>query len=309
MAKHGGVFISHISSEAPIADALKTYLKRCFGLGSPVFVSSDYDSISTGDEWYRAIVAGILDARAVVVLLSKYSVDARWINFEVGLALGASVRVFPLTIRHISAGDVPPPLSQLHVRNLADPLAVEGLIQAIAEVTESSIMQMDDAKAFVAGVAQIEDSLPVKSLRMEPLLERQVSGLVVRFQISNTGNRDVELIELEVAIPEAVIDPNWRPPRVPFALTTESRMIGKDKYLVLWEQPLEGGRPPEYGGFRTLPRIISPHWSPRLSGLLKIPIRQDVGLPERWSIRYKIVARDTYTEPGEVDLGRIRFLE
>jgi hypothetical protein len=53
-----GIFISHIGDEAPVADALKAYLMRCFGPSLQVFVSSDYDSIATGEEWYRAIVRG-----------------------------------------------------------------------------------------------------------------------------------------------------------------------------------------------------------------------------------------------------------
>ena len=106
-----GVFISHIADEAPVADALKAYLVRCFGASLPVFVSSDYNSIATGKEWYRAIIGGIRAAGVVVVLLSRYSVDRRWINFESGLTLGANIRMLPLTIRGFHPGDVGLPLS------------------------------------------------------------------------------------------------------------------------------------------------------------------------------------------------------
>jgi hypothetical protein len=118
MPSNKGVFISHIADEAPVADALKAYLKRCFGQAFRVFVSSDYESIATGEEWYRAITSGIMNADVVIVLLSRYSVDRRWINFESGLALGAGVKVLPLTIRGFSPGDVGLPLSQLHLRTL-----------------------------------------------------------------------------------------------------------------------------------------------------------------------------------------------
>jgi hypothetical protein len=69
MKSNKSVFISHIVDEAPVADALKTYLIRCFGQGFPVFVSSDYDSTATGEEWYRAILGAIRAASVVVVLL------------------------------------------------------------------------------------------------------------------------------------------------------------------------------------------------------------------------------------------------
>jgi hypothetical protein len=75
MESSRSIFISHIADEAPVADALKTYLMRCFGQRFSIFVSSDYDSIATGEEWYRAIVNAIRSASAVVVLLSRDSID------------------------------------------------------------------------------------------------------------------------------------------------------------------------------------------------------------------------------------------
>jgi TIR domain len=118
MPKCGGVFISHITDEAPVADGLKVYLQRCFGPALPVFVSSDYVSIPTGDEWYRAILGGVMETDLFIVLLSRDSIDRRWINFEAGLAIGAKRRVVPLTIRGLASGDVGLPLSQMHLRSL-----------------------------------------------------------------------------------------------------------------------------------------------------------------------------------------------
>lgn len=136
------VFISHITEEAPVAEAIKAYLKRCFGQTFSVFVSSDYDSIQTGEEWYRAIVDGILGARAVIVLLSRYSVDQPWINFEAGVAVGAKKSVLPVWIRSLPPVQVPSPLAGLQVQESCDHGAASSLART-APVLEVATTNMN----------------------------------------------------------------------------------------------------------------------------------------------------------------------
>lgn len=152
---------------------------------------------------------GIRAASVVVVLLSRYSIDRRWINFESGLALGANVRMLPLTIRGFHPGDVGLPLSQFHARTLSDALGVEGVIHAIADATDSKIIRTE-ASDFIEQLTQIEANLPVKSILLEPFLEHGTDGnRWLRFRLSNIGNRDVELIEVEVCVPKSIFDPSY----------------------------------------------------------------------------------------------------
>ncbi len=295
------VFISHITDEAPIAEALKIHLKRCFGQSFPVFVSSDYGSIRTGEEWYRAIVDGITNADAFIVLLSRDSIGTRWINFESGLALGARIPILPLTIRGLLPGDVGPPLAQLHIRRLADELALEGVVGAIAEIagSEAPVVGIDEGSAFARQLIRIEVDLPVKSILLEPVRR----GGTIHFRLSNTGNRDVELIEIEVQIPKPIM-PNDTPLyQIPNILSIEYRKIGLVDHAFIWEQPFDGAMDVRYGKHRTLPRIVSPHWTPRLSELLRIPIRTDLEWPEKWSIGYKVIGRGVFSE------GRVRLVD
>jgi hypothetical protein len=211
---------------------------RCFGASLQVFVSSDYDSIATGEEWYRAIVRGIRAASVVVVLLSRYAIDRRWINFESGLALGANVRMLPLTIRGFHPGDVGLPLSQFHARTLSD--ALEGVIHAIADATDSKIIRTE-ASDFIEQLTQIEANLPVKSILLEPFPEHGTDGnRWLRFRLSNIGNRDVELIEVEVCVPKSIFDPSYHVKAIPNARTIEWRMHEGTEHLIIREQPFEG---------------------------------------------------------------------
>jgi len=308
MPKSGGVFISHITDEAPVADALKVYLQRCFGPALSVFVSSDYVSIPTGDEWHRAILSGIGDASLFVVLLSPESVERRWINFESGFAWGANVKMLPLTIRGFGPGEVGFPLSQRHIRTLVDELAIESVVRAVADATGATLLSLDDPSGFVARLTQVEASLPVKNIVLEPLLES--GGQILRFRLSNTGNRDVELIEIEVSIPASIVSSSWVVQKVPNVVSAEQCVLDGINYLTMREKPFEGVPDRRYGVFNALPRIVSPHTTARLSEVLRIPLRAGIEASERDQlvVRYKVVARDAFSPPASVKLSDIPVL-
>jgi hypothetical protein len=50
--------------------------------------------IGSGEKWYEAILSGLKQSDAVIVLLSQHSQERRWINFEAGFAMsqGEGVR-------------------------------------------------------------------------------------------------------------------------------------------------------------------------------------------------------------------------
>jgi hypothetical protein len=249
------VFISHITEEAPVAEALKVYLKQRFGEHLAVFVSSDYDSIRMGEEWYRAVVEGLLSAKAMIVLLSKDSVERPWINFEAGIGVGKQGQVIPLAIRNFPPGSVPLPLSHYHVRQLSQPLALHSLVTTLAEVLEAEPQPTseEDLERFLAQLQKIEDTLPMKGIELTPYLEGADN---LRMHIANTGNRDVELIEIEVIVPQRVLPYGPSFPKLPVGLHVESQTIGSEQYLIVRESPFDGALERGYGRRRFLPRII-----------------------------------------------------
>lgn len=120
IVKQDSVFISHISDEAPVALELKRQLQQALGGDVSVFVSSDYESIRSGEEWYQRIVNSITSSKVVIVLISRESVARPWINFEAGVGIGSKGKVFPIAIRGFSIGDLRPPLQALHARDIHD---------------------------------------------------------------------------------------------------------------------------------------------------------------------------------------------
>ena len=80
------IFISHISEEAGVADRLKATLTKDFLGLIEVFVSSDTESISAGDEWLMSVSRALSQSVVFIVLCSPDSILRPWINFEAGAA-------------------------------------------------------------------------------------------------------------------------------------------------------------------------------------------------------------------------------
>ncbi len=306
------VFISHITDEAPVAEALKLFIKSSFGDRVEVFVASDYDSIGTGDDWFRAIVDSISRATVTIVLLSHESTRRSWINFETGYSYGRADaaghrRIVPLRFRGLEAGDVGFPLAHFHIRKLIDKTALTGMLATISEAAGVALGDVrPDLDAFVAELSQIESELPVRSLLFEPHITPGDNQL--RFRLSNTGNLDVELIELEVCVPAQIISSGIRYPRIPNVCSFELQTFDGIVYQVGRERPLDGPIGSGFGIPYGIPNILSPFWTPRDSAMLTFAL----AVPSKeaaadLTIRYKAVARGVRMLPQEMLVADIPY--
>src|SRR5687768_10966759 len=112
MAKRA--FISHISEESLVASKLKAALTRDFLQMLDVFVSSDGESISAGDEWLKSIDEALQESAVMLILCSPSSIRRPWINFEAGAAWMRKIPLIPLCHAGLTPGDLPAPLSFRH---------------------------------------------------------------------------------------------------------------------------------------------------------------------------------------------------
>ena len=104
-------FISHIAEEASLALVLKKWIEIAFLGQVEVFVSSDGDDISGGDQWFLQIEDALADARILLVICSPVSVDKPWINFESGAGWIKKVPVMPICHSGMTKGKLPNPIS------------------------------------------------------------------------------------------------------------------------------------------------------------------------------------------------------
>ncbi|MDZ7662950.1 toll/interleukin-1 receptor domain-containing protein [Thiohalophilus sp.] len=90
------IFISHISSEAPLAKILKEWIESTFSGGVRVFVSSDSDDIPAGSKWLDKISQALSESKILILLCSSASVIKPWINFEAGAGWAKNVPIMPV---------------------------------------------------------------------------------------------------------------------------------------------------------------------------------------------------------------------
>ena len=126
------VFVSHISSEAALAQALKQRLQRDFLGMLDIFVSSDQSTIGAGTKWLEEVDKGLKRADMQIVLASKESVGRPWVNFEAGAAWVRGIPVVPVCHSGLQPTDLPVPLSMLQGTALGDPAGLRKLYAAIA---------------------------------------------------------------------------------------------------------------------------------------------------------------------------------
>ena len=107
------LFISHVSTESSLAQALKQRLQRDFLGPLDIFVSSDQTTIGAGRKWLDEIETALKGADLEIVLASKDSVVQPWVNFEAGAAWLRGIPVIPVCHSGMQPADLQPPFSLL----------------------------------------------------------------------------------------------------------------------------------------------------------------------------------------------------
>lgn len=103
------IFISHISEEANLAAILKAHVEADFIDTVTVYVSSDTESISAGENWLTSIDVALNKACIELILCSKASIKRGWINFEAGAGWMRHIPVVPVCHTRLLPEDLPMP--------------------------------------------------------------------------------------------------------------------------------------------------------------------------------------------------------
>lgn len=303
-----GIFISHITDEKGVAQTFQTYIRKIFGDNIPIFVSSDYKSIGGGKEWFGEIITAIKNAKVVIVLLSKESVDKRWINFEAGIGLGAECRVIPVTIGNIDKGDIGPPLSQLQVRDLKDNSDALGVFHDIGEELTKEVNDIN-IEAFVKEIETKINSLPVKGVLLEPTIKQDDGNFFrLNFTLRHTGNRDIKLIKLWAALPRYLlagwVTSGYNPPVL---MVNDNEMIDGKAHVVKEYRCTDVPILPAYDqSCRPLPTVFQQNMSPYSLPQFFFPIKGQLSDAERDEyLQCQVFAEGLNTQMQKVQLKDI----
>ena len=78
------IFISYIMEEEPIARELKLFIEKYFLNQIAVFVSSDINCVTPGQQWLNTIEEALNQCKVILLICSPSSLTRPWINFEAG---------------------------------------------------------------------------------------------------------------------------------------------------------------------------------------------------------------------------------
>ena len=164
------LFISHVTSFKQRATALRHELSRYHISG---FVA--HETIEAGELWQREIEAGLRSMQAMTALITPDFRDSRWVDQEIGWALGSDTYVLP-------------------VRRGADPHGFIGEVQGI----------QGRGKRVSQVAAEIFETLLRVSATRDTLLEALVSGFEGSDSYRQT-RENLRLLEQATPIPEFLI--------------------------------------------------------------------------------------------------------
>jgi hypothetical protein len=150
------LFISHISEEAELAEALKSHLVDDFLNMVDVFVSSDETSIGPGGNWLEAVDSALKSSQVHIILCSEESIRRPWINFEAGAAWLRGIPIVPVCHSGLRVVDLPIPLSLLKAVQANQEAGLNTLYRLIAAKLGSSLPKVN-LDSLVDEITRFED--------------------------------------------------------------------------------------------------------------------------------------------------------
>jgi hypothetical protein len=151
------VFISHITEEKEIAQALKRLVESTFLNMIEVFVSSDPTSIKMGRKWLDEITHALKTCAVEIILASPESVKRPWINFEGGSGWVRDIPVIPLCHSEMIPSKLPPPLGTLQAATATEEAELKLIFPVLAEAVGCTLPQIDFSE-LVSVVKEFEST-------------------------------------------------------------------------------------------------------------------------------------------------------
>jgi hypothetical protein len=114
------VFISFVSEDKSVAEAVQKLIEKELDLKGEVFMSGDRSQVLAGHDWLEKIRSALESCEALVLMLSMRSVRRPWINYEAGAAWILGRPVIPVCFGNLSRSALPEPYSGMQAAELPD---------------------------------------------------------------------------------------------------------------------------------------------------------------------------------------------
>lgn len=137
------IFISHITEEKEIAQALKDSVESTFLRMVEVFVSSSPTSIKVGRKWLDGITDALKACKVEIILASPESIKRPWINFEAGGGWVRDIHVIPICHSGMTPDRLPAPLGSLQSVEATDLKGLGLVFSVISEAVGCALPVVD----------------------------------------------------------------------------------------------------------------------------------------------------------------------
>lgn len=161
------VFISFIHEEVEYAKLVHVFIREVLGEGSESFLASDPFQIPAGEMWLEKIKAELEQAKVMVLMLTRISVERPWVNFEAGAAWILNKKIIPVCFGGLQKGTLPKPYSSYQALDLFEPQDQYYLVTSIAK--HLGMVPPPPAwhpfESALGGTTTLEQHQPYKKLR------------------------------------------------------------------------------------------------------------------------------------------------
>ncbi len=131
------IFVSHATSDAEFANAVKQEIEKVFADGVKVFCTSSPGDIPVGSDWLQEVEHKLKTASAVIAIVTPVSIERPWLWFEVGATWSkgrsGECKIYPLCAQEIELSKLPSPLDRLQALSLGRAADLKILFEALIE--------------------------------------------------------------------------------------------------------------------------------------------------------------------------------
>ena len=129
------LFISHASSDAEFANAVRQEIEKVFANGVSVFCTSSPGAIPVGEDWLAGVEQKLNKARAILAIVTPVSVERPWLWFEIGAmwlkGRSGDCKIYPLCAPEIELSALPSPLDRLQALSIGKATDLKILFEAL----------------------------------------------------------------------------------------------------------------------------------------------------------------------------------
>ena len=183
------IFISHATVDEEIALSLKNYIVKALP-AEIVFVSSDPEDLTLGDQWVPKVLRALQSARIVLVLATPRGLSRKWVWFEAGRTWFSNIKLIPCCLGELRKNDLPLPFSNFTSANIDDARDVELLFTLLRELF-GEFSETIDYDLIAREIARVGGRAEEKNKVLEdPFSENKMKDIHQQMTVLNPAQRE-----------------------------------------------------------------------------------------------------------------------